>query len=845
MVHVGRPWRLPPLPWVAIGLVLGIALDDAVAVSWWWAAAGFAAAVALFAIFKHQTVGWLCVLLAATSLGAIRHGLDQRCLPADHIAHYTSEQAIYARLQGRVVTTPRVSRRNVPHLTEWVHRPARTQFILAVEQIATHSGLAPTRGLARVTVQEPMQHVRPGQRVSIFGTMYRPPGPTNPGQFDYARYLRRQHIWVGLSCQHAAGVRLLESGDGQGSVPWRGRLRAWARGMLVEGMASIDTQSLSVLEAMVLGQRNAVDRAVDNAFVRTGTVHFLSVSGVHVGFLALMVWWLSRWLGLGMRAGAGMVAGCVLIYAGLAEPRPPVLRATVLALLACWAVGRHRPLITGNWLALSAVLLLLFRPTDLFNVGFQLSFVVLIGVMYGSRALYWEYQQWVRWRRELMPPAQVHRLRQAVWGWVRSRLGFLLCVAVAAWLMGLPLTAYHFGRVTPYGWLNTLLITPLIFLVMAGAFVKLLWTALWPSLAVVPGWLLAKITGGLLWEVKWLAAVPWTSCNVPAPPLWMAGILYLLLLGWTFRSYRPGLLTRRRMLIASLVVMAVLTAAGLHRPRPRDSAEIWCLDVGHGLAVYMEFPDGGNALYDLGTLGDYDVAASALLPFLTERRVRGLDQVVISHPNLDHYSGLPSLLDHRAVGAVLVSEHFAALSPPGTSAGAFLEHLGERGRRVEQVSAESRLDAGPRASIDVLWPPPPSEIGELSRNDSSIVMRVGFGGQSMLLCGDLQGEGIAGLLARYPGQLQADVLLLPHHASPTPELPELIAAVRPAFVVSSNPRLSADRRAAVCARIGELAWLDTDRCGAIHICLGADGPTARGFVSGQVGALPAAAAAAP
>lgn len=110
---------------------------------------------------------------------------------------------------------------------------------------------------------------------------------------------------------------------------------------------------------------------MDEAFVRTGTAHLLSVSGIHVGLLALFGWWLGRLIGLRHLAAAVVVLVLVAAYMVLAEPRPPILRAGVLAVLACAAAAMRRPTDTANWLGAGAIVILAVRPTDLSCGGFS------------------------------------------------------------------------------------------------------------------------------------------------------------------------------------------------------------------------------------------------------------------------------------------------------------------------------------------------------------------------------------------------------------------------------------------------------------------------------------------
>jgi competence protein ComEC len=167
----------------------------------------------------------------------------------------------------------------------------------------------------------------------------------------------------------------------------------------------------------------------------------------------------------------------------------------------------------------------------------------------------------------------------------------------------------------------------------------------------------------------------------------------------------------------------------------------------------LETPEGGVLLYDVGSRRDR-VAERVVLPFLRARRITAVDAVFLSHSDTDHVSGMPALARNVRV---------RRLHPPGDP------RAGD-------------LLAAPGVSIEVLWPEP----GDVAAgNDASTVLRLRAGGLTALLAGDIEEEGIRGLL--HSGlPLEADVLVLPHHGRPCTLAPDLLRAVRPLVLVSSD-----------------------------------------------------------
>jgi competence protein ComEC len=202
--------------------------------------------------------------------------------------------------------------------------------------------------------------------------------------------------------------------------------------------------------------------------------------------------------------------------------------------------------------------------------------------------------------------------------------------------------------------------------------------------------------------------------------------------------------------------------------------------VGHGGAVLVEFPGGRTLLYDAGALDDPDRAAEAVQNCLWSRGRDGVDAIVISHADLDHYNAVPELVGSIPVGRVFAARSFLHLDQPEVAAAC--EAITAAGVPLQIVGRGDRLDVEPAAAVTILQPDFDQQFS--TDNASSIVLLVEFAGRRILLPGDLEDDGLDHLLEGPP--LDVDVLLAPHHGSLNANRPDLAAWAAPEHVVVSR-----------------------------------------------------------
>jgi competence protein ComEC len=335
------------------------------------------------------------------------------------------------------------------------------------------------------------------------------------------------------------------------------------------------------------------------------------------------------------------------------------------------------------------------------------------------------------------------------------------------------------------------------------------------------------IVHGCLTACEYLVDVtdawPGSHVYVGVIPEWWLWVFYVALL--VVLTQRPLRLRWRWGVPAGLGWLCVGLVGGAVR-LPTGELRCTFLAVGHGGCTVIETPDGRTLLYDAGAIGGPDVTRRQIAPFLWSRGIRRVDEVFLSHADLDHFNGLPALLDRFAVGQVTCTPTFADKDTPAVRH--TLDVLRRRGVPVRIVKAGDRLTAG-GVQLDVLHPP--AEGPEGNENARSLVLEVRHAGHVILLTGDLEGPGQAQVL-RLPKR-RVDVFMAPHHGSPRASSPALAAWAQPRVVVSCQGPPRAAGRLEDAYKGINVQVLGTWPHGAVTVRSHATGMVVETFATGQ------------
>ncbi|RJP27449.1 MAG: DNA internalization-related competence protein ComEC/Rec2 [Actinobacteria bacterium] len=526
------------------------------------------------------------------------------------------------------------------------------------------------------------------------------------------------------------------------ATTYRDLLREQVRGELEPAQAGL-------IEGMVLGDYRKLGARDLKAFRLTGLIHLCAASGLNLAILAGFVVWLGRRARLSHRMILAIQVPILIVYALAVGLSVPIIRATVVALLAATAyfLGRDFDLLPA--MGMAVFYLLWSDPGAAAGVSFQLCFSAAAGMVVFYRPL------------------------SALLRAGGSKIMALVAATLAAQLAVGPILLYHFGEVSLLATLSNILVLPLVPAVMALAMLASLTGAAGLSCAGALMRAAGFLTQGILVVARTLAGPSWASLRIfPFPFLWI--VVY-------YPALVAALLARGRWRRLGRVVVTVLLTAALLcgitlplRPLGADAGmRITIIDVGQGDAILVQAPSGATVLVD-GGMDERVLAAD-----LRSRGVVFIDAIVVSHPDADHIGGLDGAIDNCEV---------AMLVHPATKetgqAGKFLARAEEMGVEVQTMRAGDSLQLG---EIGLSAYGPPREVPEeISTNEYSLVMRLEGPGFSMLLTGDIEEEGEGMLMGYAKDQdLACDILKVPHHGGFCEVNEEFFSKVDPCIAVIS------------------------------------------------------------
>ncbi len=825
------PWRefaRSPLVPVAVAATLGLLADRYIGIT--TSAGLLTTVIAIGGWFfarrhsQHLAFGWLLISIAA--LAATYHHTHHFAFTTRDIANFATPQPTPVRVRGALAEEPDRFRppRYDPLLT--MQRAESSSAVLAVTAIQVNDDWEPANGRVRLAVEGRLSDLHCGDVVELSGRLSRPDTPSNPGERDVNAFLLDKRITAELRVKRGTdAVVRLEAGWRDSLFGWLAHIRGWGTRALQQ---TLPHDEAGLATALLLGDGTALEREEWDAYVRTGVIHVLAISGQHLVILGWFVWFVLRALGVRRRYAAWAVAGILLAYAMLTGAKPSAVRAVVMVCVVCGGIVLRRNVILANAFAFSWLIVICLNPADPFSPGCQLSFLSVF-------VLLWGVGRWLI-PRELTPVEQlIEETRSVAYKAVRGVLRFvrdMFVVSAVLLIANAPLILAWQNVASPIGVLLGPPLVALTAIALIAGFLLLLAApvSLWLA------WPFARIVEGSLAVCEWLVhlgdRVPFGHVYSPAPPVWWLTVFYLLV-AWLVLC--RGKLARRA--LATIGVWVLFGLALSLQPRTADEARVTFLAVGHGTCIVIETPDGRVLLYDTGTTIGPDAVRKIVAPFLWHRGIHRIDEVFLSHADLDHFNGLIELMKRFPIGQVTTTPTFSEKESPGVDA--VLTAMQQRGIPRRIVVAGERFAAGD-VTFDVLHPP---RVGpEGSENSRSLVLALRHAGHTILLTGDLEGEGQTIVTANPIAPV--DVMLAPHHGAKNANSPfgtreklepGVVAAwARPKLVISSQRIGTATEHLRQSyGAVNATVW-DTPTVGAVTVRSHSTGVTATTFRGQQV-----------
>jgi competence protein ComEC len=710
------------------------------------------------------------------------------------------------------------------------------RLVVNCDTLFFREGTKKVKEKLQVTIYNHSGVFAPGERIR-FPARLRPfRNFHNPGHYDYESAMGLK----GFSCAASVsdGRRIVPLGKGHLGFP-SGILERARRPIRVFFQENLSPQNDALFRALILGERQNISPEQREPFNIAGLGHILAVSGLHIGLVGWLAYAIIKGLlslsyRLALKTDIRKLAAAatcfpVVAYACLAGFQVSSQRAMIMALayLFSMMVGREKEI--WSTFALAAIVVLAIDPHSLFGVSFQLSFGAVIGILWLAPAIY----------NKIFAPLADEMKRGRIIERLWTYFGGLIAVTLSAMIFLLPIISFYFHRISVVAIPANVIVVPIL-----GLWVIPLGLLSVASLAISTP--LAQLFLQLgAWGMEWMTAAvqvwthfPWASFWAVTPNVFEMLIFYSLILfiffirRWSWAK------------AALLFVLCLLVADIFHwtyKTRYNPCLKVTYLDVGQGNAALIQFPGKERMLIDGGgfSRSTFDVGRMVVAPFLLHSKILRVDYLVLTHPQSDHMNGLRFIASHFHPKEFWYNGY-------GVRNRSFMDLMKIVGEKKIKKLLPSELK-GKRevsgAEIKLLHPLPGVSTEQLlensvGMNNKSLVLKLSYGGKSLLFPGDLERAGEEVVVSGAGSLLRSDILLAPHHGSRYSCSKAFLQMVRPQTCIISSgygnyfgfPHAETLKR----IRAAGSRVVRIDQVGAVQLCLGPNHFEGRSFLRGPL-----------
>ena len=669
-----------------------------------------------------------------------------------------------------------------------------------------------------------------GDKILIKGEFVEPSEARNYGGFDYKEYLKSIKIHGTIK---ADSIEILAKNSNNPIFTFANNINL----KIKENINKLIPEKYSaIFTGLILGDTSKVEEEVNDNFKIANISHVLAISGMHITYIVIGIELLLK-RGIGKRKTRIITIIILVMYMFITGFMPSVVRSSIMGIIMLISKLIHRKNDIWTSISLSLLILLIYNPFLILNVGLQLSYLGTIGIVCFNKNVY-NFLRKLKIRNKKIK----YRINRKFILFM-DKIKEILSVTLSAQIVILPILLFNFNILGIYFFISNILVSVIIGPIIIVGFVCILISFISIEIAKILS-IFMSVGIQILISISEISHLPFSKIYIPTPKVWQIVIYYICVIVInkiyiSFNLKEPDFTSIRiRNLVALLkfkfrqnknkvlkVLIVFVLLVFILNTIPQK-LKIHFVDVGQGDCTFITTPQNKTILIDGGgsMSEEYDVGKSTLLPYILDRGYTKLDYVFISHFDQDHVGGILTILEELRVGQVYISKQ----EQDSENYQKFLKIVKDKKIQVKVLKQGDCLKIEKNLYFDILWPIE-EQIQENVLNNNAMVMKLRYGKFSMLFTGDIEAIAEEKILDFYKEKgesiLKSDVLKVAHHGSKTSTTQSFFEKVNPkiCLIGVGKNNMFGHPTAEVLERINGTKVYRTDENGEIILEVGCNG----------------------
>ena len=650
---------------------------------------------------------------------------------------------------------------------------SKIRFVLESEVIVTKYDSVNVTGEVIVTIRknnytdkndsQPTLHV--GNKVSLLGKLTEAFSSRNPGEFDYKHYLRLHDIYKTFLVFGYNNIEVISKenlGFFYQEIIYPSKIFA---------LKNIDEyvggDEGAYLKGLVTGERSDLSKELKQAFINTGVMHLIAVSGLNVAYIIISITLILSLIRLPQIPKTTITIIALIFYCLFTGSPASIVRATIMGILFLIAIILERKTYFYNIVGVSALIILIYDSKQLFDPGFILSYCAVITMVF-----FYE-----RFEKLLAPKINEWDIKGKKY--IRYML-VLFLTTLAAQIGTLPITATFFGKISFISLLANLFVVPIANIALAIGFFQIIISIVSPFLSSVIAESNNILLSIQLWFIRWCASFDFAYIEFYKFNLFYT-IIYFLILLLLFTA------TRKNVKYRILLSVLIFSAAVLLNLELNKKLRVTFLDVGQGDCAVIQTPDDKTIIVDCGIKSlTYDSGERTIAPYLKRNGISRIDLLILTHYHLDHVGGVEYLLENFEVDKI-----FDNGQRNNSNISKTIDNLviAKKITRLK-IKSGSLIDGIEKLRIYFLYPEKNENYlsyysREDNQNNESIVCKLKYKDVDILFTGDIEEEVEEPIQKNYSNFIESDILKVAHHGSSTSSTIPFLVKSKPEYSIIS------------------------------------------------------------